>query len=174
MPVDRLGQHAAGKQADRAARRGHEAVDADGLGLVARGREHRHDHPEHDRRRHGAADALDEARHHQHALALGGAAQNRGQGEDQEARHEDVLAPDQVAEAPGEQQQPAEADQVGVDHPGEARLREAEVVLDRRQRDVHDGHVENDHQHSRAEHVERNPAVSVRHLLTHHVPSPVS
>ena len=167
VPVDRLGQHAAGKQADRAARRGDEAVHADRLGLVARRGEHRHDHPEHDRRRHGAADALDEARRHQHLLALRGAAQDRRGDEDDQAGHEDVLAPDEVAEAAREQQQPAEADQVGVDHPGEARLGEAEVVLDRRQRHVHDGHVEHDHQDARAEHVERDPAVSVRHLLSH-------
>ena len=49
-----------------------------------------------------------------------------------------VRRADQVAEPPREQQQPAEGDQVGVDDPGEVRGREAEVVLDRRQRDVDD------------------------------------
>ena len=45
---------------------------------------------------------------------------------------EDPPLADQVAEPPGEQQQAAERDQIGVDDPGEVRLREAEVVLDRR------------------------------------------
>ena len=40
-------------------------------------------------------------------------------------------APDQVAEAAGEQQQAAEGDQVGVHDPDQLRLREAEVALDR-------------------------------------------
>ena len=61
-------------------------------------------------------------------------------------------------EPPGEQQQAAERDQVGVHDPGEARLREAEVLLDRRERHVHDRRVEDDHQHPDAEHYERDPA----------------
>ncbi len=80
-----------------------------------------------------------------------------------EADHEDALAAEQVAEASGEQQQAAEGDQIGVDDPREARLGEAEVALDRRQRDVHDGGVEHDHQHPHAEHVEGYPAVAVGH-----------
>ena len=44
------GEHAAGEQADRAAGRGDEGVDADRLRLLARLREHRHDHPEDHRR----------------------------------------------------------------------------------------------------------------------------
>ncbi len=161
VPVDRLGQDAAGEQADRAAARRDERVDADRLRLLPRLREHRDDHPEDHRRRHGAADALDEAGAHEHLLALRQAAEQRRDREQRQAGEEDVAAPDQVAEPPGQQQQAAERDQVGVDGPGEARVREAEVVLDVGQRDVHDGHVENDHQHARAEHVEGQPAVSV-------------
>ena len=78
-----------------------------------------------------------------------------------EADQEDSPLADQVAEPAGEQQQAAERDQVGVDDPGEVALGEAEVVLDRRQRDVHDRRVEDDHQHARAEHVERDPARAV-------------
>src|SRR3954466_6715607 len=48
---------------------------------------------------------------------------------------------------PARRKHAAEGDEVGVDHPGEARLREAEVGLDRGQRDVHDRLVEDDHQH---------------------------
>ena len=69
--------------------------------------------------------------------------------------------PDEVADAPGQEQQAAERDQVGVHHPGEVVLREVQVVLDGRQRDVHDGRVQHDHQHARAEDVEGNPAVCV-------------
>jgi hypothetical protein len=130
--VDRLREHAAGQQTDRAARGGDEAIDPDRLRLLARLGEHREDHPEDDRGGHRAADALDEAGRDERLLAPGDAAQQRREREDAEAGHEDALAPEQVAEAPGEQEQAAEGDEVGVDDPGKARLGEAEVVLDRR------------------------------------------
>ena len=161
VPVDRVGQHAAGEQADRAAGRGDEAVDPDRLRLLLRLREHRHDHPEDHGRGQRAADALREAGADQHRLALGEPAQQRGDREDGQADHEDPPAPDEVAEPTGEQEQAAEADQIGVDDPGEARLREAEIALDRRQRDVDDRHIEDDHEHSDAQHDERRPAAAV-------------
>ena len=128
VPVDGLGEHAAGEQADRRAGRRHERVDADRLRLLPRLGEHRDDHPEDHGRRHRAADALDEAGRDQHLLALGEAAQQRGDGEDAEPGEEDAAARDEVAEPAGQQQQPAEGDQVRVDDPGEAGLREAEVA----------------------------------------------
>ena len=135
----RLGERAAGQQPDRAARRGDGAVDADGLGLLARLGEHRDDHAEHHGRAQRAADALHEARRRSAALASG-----RGRRAAEAAVNtarpieEDPPLADEVAEPPGEQQQAAERDQVRVDDPGEVALREAEVVLDRGQRDVHD------------------------------------
>jgi hypothetical protein len=161
VPVDRLRENAAGEQADRAAAGSDECVDPDRLGLLPRLREHRDDHPQDHGRRHRAAHALHEARTHEHLLALGEPAEERGGGEERQARHEDVPAAQEVAESPGKQQQAAERDQVGVDRPRQARIREPEVVLDIRQGDVHDGHVEDDHQHARAEHVEGKPALSV-------------
>ena len=124
-------------------------------------REHRHDHAEDHGVGQRAADALDEARGDQHLLRLRHRAQGGGGGEDRQADQEDAPLPDQVARAPGEQQQPAERDQVGVDHPGQVARCKAEVVLDRGERDVHDRRVEHDHQRAGAEHVQRCPAVSV-------------
>ena len=69
--------------------------------------------------------------------------------------------PTQVAEPSRQQQQAAEGDHVGVDDPGQLALAEAEIVLDRRQGDVDDRRVEDDHQHARAEHVEGEPAGAV-------------
>ena len=81
---------------------------------------------------------------------------------------EDAPLADQVADPPGEQQQAAEGDQVGVDDPGEVALGEAEAVLDRGQGDVHDRRVEDDHQHPPAEDVEGQPAAAVCHLCGGH------
>ena len=167
VPADRLGQHATDEQADRAAGHRDERVDADRLGLLLRLGEHRHDHPEDDRRRQGAADALHEARADQHALGLRDRAQQRRAGEHGEADQEDAALADQVADPAGQQQQPAERDQVGVDDPGEVGLGETKIVLDRGQRHVHDRRVEDDHQHAEAEHVQGCPAVGVGGLGGH-------
>jgi hypothetical protein len=168
VPVDRLGQDAAGQQADRAARGGDEAEHADGLGLLGGLREHPHDHRQHDGRAEGAAGALHEAGSDQHALGLGDRAEQRGAREHREPDEEDPSLADQVAQAPREQQQAAERDHVGVDHPGEVALGEAQVILDGRQRDVDDRAVDDDHQHGHAEHVEGGPAVVLVQFVDGH------
>ena len=53
---------------------------------------------------------------------------------------------EEVCKPTAEEQGAAEHDRVGGDHPLQTRLREAEVHLDRRQGDVHDRHVEDDHE----------------------------
>ena len=65
---------------------------------------------------------------------------------------------EEVAEPAAEQEETPEGEQVGVHDPGERGLREAEILPDRRQRDVHDRRIENDHQAGEAEHVQREPA----------------
>ncbi len=54
--------------------------------------------------------------------------------------------PSRSASAPAEQEEPAEHQRVGVQDPGQALLREADVALDRRQRDVDHGRVQDDHE----------------------------
>src|SRR5437764_562334 len=79
----------------------------------------------------------------QHAARLRQAVEQAGEGEGGDAREEEPLAPDEVTGAPAEQQEAAEHERVGVHDPLEAAGGEVEVLLDRRQRDVHDGRVEN-------------------------------
>jgi len=122
VPVERLRQHAAGQQPDGRAGRGDEGVDPDRLRLLAWRGEHRHDHAEDDGRRQGTADALDEAGADQDLLRLREAADDRSRGEHRQADQEDAPAARQVAEPPGEQQQPAEGDEVRVDDPRKVRL----------------------------------------------------
>ena len=80
------------------------------------------------------------------ALALGQATGQRRRGEQQEPDEQHPLVPEQVRRAPAEQQEAGERDRVGVDDPLQVDDREAEVIADRRQRDVHDRHVEDDHE----------------------------
>ena len=81
---------------------------------------------------------------------------------------EQPLAPEQVAGAAAEQQEAAEDERVGVDDPLEVRLREAEVFLDRRQRDVHDRRVEDDHELREADEDEDQPGVRRAASARHH------
>ena len=110
----------------------------------------------------GGADALQKAGADQHTLTRGDSAQQRRHGEGHDAREEDAPSPDEVAEPSGEEQQAAEGDEERVDDPGQVGLAEVEVALDRRQRDVHDRDVEDDHQLCEAHDDEGNPAPAVR------------
>jgi len=165
VPVDELCEDTACEEADRAAARSNERVDAERLRSLARLGEHRHDDPEDDRGGHGPSGSLDESRGDQELLALREAAKRGGRGEDRQADHEHPLPTDQVAKTPGEEQQAAERDQVRVDDPGQVRLREVQVVLDGRQRDVHDRLIQDDHQESRAENDQRDPTIAVAPFL---------
>ena len=77
------------------------------------------------------------------------------------ADQEDALAPEEIAEAAGEQQQAPEGDQVAVDDPGQARLAEVQVRLDGGEGDVDDRRVEDDHQLAQADDEERDPPAAV-------------
>ena len=125
VPVDRLRDHAAGEQADRAAGGGHERVHADRLRLLARLGEHRHDHSQDHRRGHRAADALHEASADSTVWLCARPHSSDAAVNTRHTDQEDAPAPDQVAEAPRQQQQAAERDQVSVHDPREARGGEA-------------------------------------------------
>ncbi len=125
MPVERVGEHAAEQDADRAAARGDEAEDAHRLRPLGRLGEQRH----HQRQRDGggdrAAEPLDRACGDQEALRVREAARQRREGEERDAREEHPAVAEEVAEPAAEQQETAEGEQIGVDDPGERRLREA-------------------------------------------------
>jgi hypothetical protein len=88
-----------------------------------------------------------------------------------EPEHEQALASEEVGRAPAEQQEAAEEEGVDVDDPLQADRREVEAGLDRRQRDVHDGRVEHDHELRDADENENEPTVDGR---THCEPASLS
>ncbi len=90
------------------------------------------------------------------------AAQERTEREDDRADQEDAPAAEEVGRTPSEQQESAEDERVGADHPLEVLLREPEVDLDRRQRDVHDRDVEDDHELHREDERECEPFLAIR------------
>ena len=73
-------------------------------------------------------------------------AEERGEREDGDAAEEQPAAAEDVAEPAAEQQQAAEGEGEGVQHPGEGSRAEAQVGVDLGERDVHDRRVEDEHQ----------------------------
>ena len=142
------------RHARRAAARQDEAEEAHRLGAVGRLREERHDQRERDGRHDGAAESLHRTGADEHPLRRGQAADQGREREDRDPDQEQAPRAEQVAEAAAQEQEPAEGQEVRVHDPCQRGLREAEIVADRRQRDVHDRRVEDDHQVAQAEHVQ--------------------
>ena len=157
MPVDRLGQRPAGEQPERSAARDHEGEDAHGLGALLGSRKSCDQDGDDDARRHRPANALQRPRRDQRDRVWREPIQTRGHREDDHTGEEDLLPADQVARAPGQEQQAAIGDQIGVHHPREVRLREVQVALDRGQGDVHDRRIEHDHELAQAHHEQGKP-----------------
>ena len=87
----------------------------------------------------------------------------RGGREERDPEQEQAPVAEEVAQPAAEQQEAAEREQVRVDDPRERRLGEAEILADRRQRDVDDRDVEHDHQVAQAEDEQREPARAAVH-----------
>ena len=158
MPVQEVGEDPAEQDAEGAAAGGDEAEHAHGLRPLGRLDEERHHERECDRRHYGAAESLDHPGHDEHALACRRPARERSQGEQGDPAEEQSTMAEQIAEPPAQQQEAPEGQKVAVHHPGERGLGEAEILLDRGQRHVHDRAVENDHQRAQAENYQGEPA----------------
>ena len=81
-----------------------------------------------------------------HAGGVGEAGGQRPGGEHGPADGEDALGPEQVGQSAAEQQQAAERDDVGVEHPREVLGAEAEVRADVGQGHADDARVGDDHE----------------------------
>ncbi len=145
-PRQRLDDDAAEQRAGGAAGAAHRAPDPDraiALGRIGEGGRE-------DRQRcgcdHRAAEALGRARDDQQRLTVRQAAGQRREREQRQARDEHDPPAEQVGGAAAEQQEARERHRIGVHDPLQVGLGEAERVPDRRQRDVHDGDVEDHHE----------------------------
>ncbi len=160
VPVEDVGEDSAEKNTERASAGGDEAEDAHRLRPLGRLGEQRHHQRESDGRDDRGAEPLHGARDDEHLLRGRQTADRRGDGEERDAGEEQAPMPEEVAEPAAEEQEPAERDQVRIDDPRQPFVREPEVLLDRRQSDADDGHVEHDHQVAQAEDEECEPAGS--------------
>ena len=160
-PAQVRGQDAAEQDAHgRTAARGG-PVDAErDVALASLGVD-RHQERQRGRREERAAEPLQRPEADQRRLRPREPAEKRAHGEERQPRDEEPAPPEDVGEPAAQQQRSAEHDRVGGDDPLQARLGEVEIRLDRRQRDVHDGHVEDDHELCDDDQCESGPAVGL-------------
>ena len=109
----------------------------------------------------GTADAHHRTEADEHGRGNGERADGRGDGEDRQADHEDLLASDAVTDhSPGEQQR-CEHQDVGVDRPDQLARGRLQVMLNRGQGDVEHRVVEHHHQQAHDQHRQNRPAARV-------------
>ena len=162
-PREHLGEDAPEQQADRRPAAGDRAEDPEGLAALVRIGERRRQQRQRRGSQQGAERALQGARRDQDAEGLRGAAECRRDREPEQADHERPLAPEQVRDAPAEEQEAPERERVRRDDPLAVLVGETQVLLRRRQRDVHDRRVEDHHQLRDPEHrQDRPPAIVMR------------
>ncbi len=158
LPAEPVGEDAAEQHTGGSAGAGHGTPDPERLVALGAVAEDRGD----DRERGGGddrgAEALGGAGGDQLPLGRREAGRQRGDGDQQQAGHEDPAAAEQVGGTAPEQEEAAEGEHVGVDDPGQVLLGEVERVADRGQGDVDDRGVEDDDELGRAEQDQRQPA----------------
>ncbi len=145
-PRERFGDDPAEQHAGGAAEAVHRRPDADRTMQFRARRERAGDDRQRRRRHQRSGEALHGARRDQHDLIGRRAAGERGEPEQDQAGDERAALAEVVGRAPAEHQEAGERDRVCVDDPLQVRRGEAEVRLDRRQRDVDDAQVEDDHE----------------------------
>ena len=102
------------------------------------------------RHQHAAAEALDDTERDQLGDAPGQAAQDGAGGEERQCGHVEALGAEAVGSPPCQRDDRREGERVGRHRPRHLGVRGVELVLEGRQRDAHDGDVEDGH--DRAEH----------------------
>ena len=151
------GQRAAEQQPQARAAGRDRAVDAEGLGPFLHVGECRGQQRQGGRRQQRGEDSLAGTRRHQHGEAARGAADGGGGREPGQPGHEGRLAADQVGQPPAEQQQAPERQRVRGHDPLPIGVGEPQRVLGRRQREIHHGHIEDDHERGSADGGEDQP-----------------
>ncbi len=140
-PAHVFDQPATGHGSDRGGDGAESRPRADGpasFGVVERGADDR----EAPRNEKGRANTLNGAAGNEHRGRGREATADRGDGEQDHAQQEHTLASELIAERSTHEDQCAQEQRVSLDHPLHLRDRRLEVSLEGRQRDVHDGGID--------------------------------
>jgi hypothetical protein len=145
-PVGELDQRAAGEQTGGGAKSEQPGPDgqcAASLRGCGRGGQ---EQGQGRRRQQRAEGPLERPRPDEHPGAGGDPAQRRRSGEAGQADGEDPPRSEAIGEPAADEEQAAEGQQVGIDHPREIGHREVQLLPDRGQGDVGDGVVDQEHE----------------------------
>ena len=156
-PGQVLGQRATQQQAHRAAGPGDRPVDGERPAAVLRPGERGGQQRQRRRDQQRRERALAGPRGDQHGEVDRGAADGRDPGEPGQAGQERDLAAQQVGQPAAEQQQAAERQRVGGDHPLPVHGSEVQRPLRGRQRDVHHRQIQHHHELCQADHAQDEP-----------------
>ena len=163
-PAQVRGEHAAEQHPDGAADPRGRAPHTEGDVALTSFAERRDDDRERRRHEQRPAQALQRPGDDQRARRPGEPREQRAEREHGHTGHEQPPASEHIGKPAAQKQCPAEQDRVGGDHPLQALRGEMQVVLDRRQRDVHDRNVEDDDELRRNGDDEYQPLVTHRLL----------
>ncbi len=161
-PGRQAGQRPGDDRAERPAQAGDAAPDPQGLHPLAGVGEQHGDHAERRRGGQRLPRALHEPAGDQHGRGNRGATRRRRDPEDEHADQEQPPPAEQVRQPPAQEQQAAGHQHVTVDHPGQARAGERQIVLDPRQGDGHHRDVQDEHELDQRQHAKRPPSPRVR------------
>jgi hypothetical protein len=156
-PAEPVGQHAAEQDAGDSAEGADRAPHAERGVPLATLRERRHQDRQSGGRDDRRAEALERPGDDQCIVGPGQAGDERCDAEEDEAADEQATSPEKIGGTTAEQKEASEEQRVGADYPLEVLLGEAQVRLDRRQGDVHDRDVQDDHELHGGEQRERPP-----------------
>jgi len=160
-PGQVLRQDPAEQQADAGAAPGQGPEHAEGLAALGRLDEGGGQQRERSGSEQRAEHALRRPRGDEQPEGLGRPTGRGGDREADEAGEERPLAAEEIGDPAAEQEERAEGERVGRDHPLTTVVREAQRLLRRGQGDVHDGRVEDDHELGDPQHSEDEPAAVV-------------
>ena len=155
-PVEVFGDEPADEGADRKSERRGSGPDADRGPTLTRRKRGRDDR---ERRRvhEGGTCSLQDTSRDEHLPGAREPAEERGAGEDDNSDDEDQPTAIGVCDLAADEHQCGERQRIARDDPlelGEIRI---EIALDRRQRNVHDGVVEHDHEQAERDRPQREP-----------------
>ena len=159
LPAQEVGEDAAEQHAGCGSEAADRAPDAErDVALLAFG-EGRHEDRQRRRGDDRRAEALDGPGADQRGLVPRERREERRRREHDEAADEHATAAEDVGGTSAQEQEASEDERIGADHPLKVLLREAQVDLDRREGDVHDRDVEDEHELDDAQERQRHPLV---------------
>ena len=156
-----FGQESAQQHADGGADAGDGAEDRERRAAVLAARESHGQEGQGSRSQQGGKDTLQGAGANQLPGLLGDAAEQGRQGEAGGGHDEGPLAAPKVRDPAAEQQEGAESQCVGRDHPGPRRVADAHLDLETGQGQVHDRAVQNHHELREGQEHQSPPAALV-------------